>query len=458
MLPALLGVSVAQLSLLINTQIASHVGVGAVSWLTFADRLMEFPTALLGVALGVVLLPQLSAAQARDDAATYSSLLDWGLRLVRAAGAAVRGGACSCFRSRLVAVLYHYGAFSARDVQQTVLALMGYGVGLMGLVGVKVLAPGFYARQDMRTPVRIAIAHAGADAVDEPRLRAAARPCRAGAVDRPGGAAQCAAAAARPAPRRASTTPQPGWAGLHAARRCGATALLGAGLAWAAQAIDWIALGRHPALRDRLAGAVRWARGAALLRCAGAVRPVAAAVRPPKLIAGLSFAAGIAAEPCPTLAAWPTTLRFEVPTALDYFAMLVADDASLSLVEAAASIAQDEHPQLDVQAVLAEIDALAAKLRRRVPADAVPLQRLRVLNRFFFHELGFAGNVNHYHDPRNSYLHEVLRSRRGIPITLAVLYIELAQQIGLRARGVSFPGHFLVKLRLSQGADARARC
>jgi len=145
------------------------------------------------------------------------------------------------------------------------------------------------------------------------------------------------------------------------------------------------------------------------------------------------------------------SLRFEVPSALDYFAMLVADDASLSLVEAAVSIAQDDEPRLDVQSVLAEIDALSAKLRRRLPADAVPLQRLRVLNRFFFQELGFAGNVNHYYDPRNSYLHEVLRSRRGIPITLAVLYIELAQQVGLVAQGVSFPGHFLVKLRLNQG-------
>ena len=147
----------------------------------------------------------------------------------------------------------------------------------------------------------------------------------------------------------------------------------------------------------------------------------------------------------------PGPLQFAVPSALDYFAMLVAEDESLSLVEAAASIAQDEHPELDVQSVLAEIDALAARLCRRVPADAVPLQRLRLLNRFFFHELGFAGNVNNYYDPRNSYLHVVLGARRGIPITLAVLYIEFAQQIGLRARGVSFPGHFLVKLRLNQG-------
>lgn len=147
----------------------------------------------------------------------------------------------------------------------------------------------------------------------------------------------------------------------------------------------------------------------------------------------------------------PGPLSFEMPTALDYFASLVADDASLSLVEAAAAIAQDDFPMLDTQAVLAEIDTLAAKLKRRFPLDAVPVQRLRWLNRFFFQELGFAGNVNNYYDPDNSYLHRVLSTRRGIPITLAVLYIELATQIGLTARGVSFPGHFLVKLRMRTG-------
>jgi len=144
-------------------------------------------------------------------------------------------------------------------------------------------------------------------------------------------------------------------------------------------------------------------------------------------------------------------LQFEVPTALEYFSSLVADDASLSLIEAAASIAHDEFPELDTQAVLADIDALADKLKRRIPADAVPLQRLRWLNRYFFQELGFAGNVNNYYDPRNSYLHSVLSTRRGIPITLALLYIELATQIGLMARGVSFPGHFLIKLRMHTG-------
>lgn len=144
-------------------------------------------------------------------------------------------------------------------------------------------------------------------------------------------------------------------------------------------------------------------------------------------------------------------LQFEAPTALEYFSSLVADDASLSLIEAAAAIAQDEYPDLDTQAVLADIDAMADKLKRRIPADAVPVQRLRWLNRYFFQELGFAGNVNNYYDPRNSYLHTVLSTRRGIPITLAMLYIELATQIGLTARGVSFPGHFLIKLRMHTG-------
>jgi regulator of sirC expression with transglutaminase-like and TPR domain len=144
-------------------------------------------------------------------------------------------------------------------------------------------------------------------------------------------------------------------------------------------------------------------------------------------------------------------MTFETPTALEYFASLVADDASLSLVEAAVAIAQDDFPELDTQSVLAEIDALAVKLKRRFPPDAVPVQRLRWLNRFFFQELGFAGNVNDYYDPDNSYLHRVLNTRRGIPITLAILYIELATQIGLTARGVSFPGHFLIKLRMNSG-------
>lgn len=145
------------------------------------------------------------------------------------------------------------------------------------------------------------------------------------------------------------------------------------------------------------------------------------------------------------------TPRFEAPTALQYFASLVAEDEGFALLEAAISVAQDEVPGLDAQAVLAQVDALAQRLERRVPADAVVLQKLRFLNRFFFQDLGFAGNVNDYYDRRNSYVHEVLATRRGIPITLALIYMELAAHIGLHARGVSFPGHFLVKLRAGQG-------
>lgn len=147
----------------------------------------------------------------------------------------------------------------------------------------------------------------------------------------------------------------------------------------------------------------------------------------------------------------PGPVPFEAPTALDFFAALVADDASLPLLEAAVAVAQDEWPELDVQGVLAQVDALAERLRRRLPQDAAPLQRLRLLNIYFFEELGFAGNVNDYHDPHNSLLPAVLQTRRGIPLTLALVYMEFATQIGLRAQGISFPGHFLVKLRLPGG-------
>lgn len=139
------------------------------------------------------------------------------------------------------------------------------------------------------------------------------------------------------------------------------------------------------------------------------------------------------------------------PTPLQYFAALVADDDGLPLLEAAAAIAQHARPTLDTQAVLAEMDALGHRLRQRLAPDAGALQRLQVLNRYFFQELGFAGNVNHYDDPANSDLSHVLARRKGIPITLAVLYLELAAHAGLAANGVSFPGHFLVKLQLPKG-------
>ena len=144
-------------------------------------------------------------------------------------------------------------------------------------------------------------------------------------------------------------------------------------------------------------------------------------------------------------------LLLTVPTPLDYFASLVQSDAEFPLLEAAASLAQDDYPDLDVQQVLGSVDQLLARLKRRFAADAPPLQKLRALNQFFYRDLNFAGNLNHYYDPENSYISAILQTRRAIPITLAVVWLELAQGVGLAARGIGFPGHFMVKVNLPNG-------
>ena len=144
-------------------------------------------------------------------------------------------------------------------------------------------------------------------------------------------------------------------------------------------------------------------------------------------------------------------LSFDNPTPLAYFASLVQSDTGFPLLEAAISLAQDEYPELDVQLVLGEVDQLLARLKRRLPADAPPMHKLRLLNQFFFVDLGFGGNVNNYYDPDNSYVSVILGTRRAIPISLAVLWIELAQGLGLAAQGISFPGHFMVKVALPKG-------
>ncbi|MBA3058348.1 MAG: tetratricopeptide repeat protein [Gammaproteobacteria bacterium] len=145
------------------------------------------------------------------------------------------------------------------------------------------------------------------------------------------------------------------------------------------------------------------------------------------------------------------TLSLAVPTPLEYFASLVHSDTDFALLEAAACLAQDEYPELDVQQVLGEVDQLLARLKQRIARDAGPLQKLRALHQFFYRDLGFAGNVNHYYDPDNSFVNVILHTRRGIPISLAVLWLELAQGLGLAARGVGFPGHFMVKVNLPEG-------
>ncbi|HZY20389.1 MAG TPA: murein biosynthesis integral membrane protein MurJ [Ramlibacter sp.] len=251
--PALLGVSVAQISLLINTQIASHLPSGSVTWLFYADRLMEFPTAMLGVALGVVLMPQLAAARGAGDAKRYSNMLDWGLRLVvlLATPASV---ALLVFSQPLVATLFHYGAFRDTDVQQVSLALAGYGAGLLGLVGIKVVAPGYYANQDMRTPVRIAVAVLIITQLMNiafvPLFRHAGLALSIGA-----GALLNAGWLAFGLQRRGSWTPNPGWPRFLLQVLAG-TALLAVFLIWSSAHFDWVALRSQPALRVGLLGGV----------------------------------------------------------------------------------------------------------------------------------------------------------------------------------------------------------
>lgn len=246
MLPALLGVSVAQISLLINTQIASYLPAGSVSWLNNADRLMEFPTALLGVALGVVLMPQLAAARASQDEERYSGMLDWGLRLVVLL-AIPSSVALLVFAAPLVATLFHYGAFKDSDVGQVAIALAGYGTGLLGLVAIKVLAPGYYASHDMKTPMKIAvmalIVTQLLNVALVPFLKHAGLALSIGI-----GALVNAGTLLAGLLRRGSYKPRPGW-GVFALQVLAGSALLAVFLTWAAHAFPWTAWRAEPWLR-----------------------------------------------------------------------------------------------------------------------------------------------------------------------------------------------------------------
>ena len=156
--PAIFGVSIAQISLVINTIFASFLVSGSVSWMYYADRLMEFPTGVLGVALGTILLPSLSrhAARGAASAGEFSQLLDWGMRLSLLLAIPSSVG-LAVLSQPLIATLFMYGKFTAHDAAMTQQALIAYSVGLLGLILVKVLAPGFYARQNIKTPVKIAL-------------------------------------------------------------------------------------------------------------------------------------------------------------------------------------------------------------------------------------------------------------------------------------------------------------
>lgn len=144
-------------------------------------------------------------------------------------------------------------------------------------------------------------------------------------------------------------------------------------------------------------------------------------------------------------------LSWSAQTPLSYFASLVQSDDQFPLLEAAASLAQDEEPTLDVQQVLDDVARLVKRILARMPDEADDLTRLALLTQVFYRDLGFGVNPNDYYAPENSYLNEVLRTRRGIPISLAVIWLEMAQALDLQAQGVSFPGHFLVKVALQGG-------
>lgn len=246
MAPATLGVSVAQISLLINTNIATWLTPGSVTWLSYADRLMEFPTALLGVALGTVLLPSLSAAHARADAQKYQALLDWGLKLTLLLGLPAALG-MALLSDGLVATLFNYGKFSAADVEQTRVAVMAYSVGLVGMLAVKILAPGFYAKQDIRTPVKIAICvlifTQVLNVVLVPRLAHAGLALAIGL-------AACANALALlwGLHKRGVYHFDSGWLPFLARISLGLAAM-GALLVWVDRNLDWYALGTYPWLR-----------------------------------------------------------------------------------------------------------------------------------------------------------------------------------------------------------------
>jgi putative peptidoglycan lipid II flippase len=251
MLPAIFAVSVAQLSIIINTNIASHLTTGSVTWLAFADRLMEFPTALVGVALGTILLPSLSTAFAEKRADDYSRLLDWGLRLIflLALPAALGLGLLA---DGIVSVLFQGREFTAHDVHQTSIAVIGYAVGLIGLIAVKILAPGFYAQKDIRTPVKIAvtvlIATQIANLVLVPLFAHAGL-----ALSVSLGACANAVALYVGLKRRGMYTARPGWGGF-VLRLAIALLVLGGALWWAQRPIDWTALQTSPWLRAGLLG------------------------------------------------------------------------------------------------------------------------------------------------------------------------------------------------------------
>ncbi|GJI99356.1 putative lipid II flippase MurJ [Duganella caerulea] len=244
--PAVFAVSAAQISLMINTSIASRLTEGSISWLSYADRLMEFPTALLGVALGTILLPSLSKAQADGDPQEYSGLLDWGLRLTFLLALPSAVGMAALAKP-LIATLFHYGKFTDEAATQSSYPLIAYSVGLLGIILVKTLAPAFYARQDIRTPVKIAtgvlLATQLMNWIFVPYLQVAGLALSIGL-------GACINASLLYAGLRKSGIyqPKPGWM-VFCAKLAMACVLMGAAAWFGGQQVDWLGLQHHTLLR-----------------------------------------------------------------------------------------------------------------------------------------------------------------------------------------------------------------
>jgi regulator of sirC expression with transglutaminase-like and TPR domain len=136
------------------------------------------------------------------------------------------------------------------------------------------------------------------------------------------------------------------------------------------------------------------------------------------------------------------------PSPLEYFGALVQSDAQFPLLEAAISVGLEASPSVPLQEVQADCDQLLARLKRRLAPDASAMHRLRLLNQYFFEELGFSCTLNDFDDPDNCFIHSVLGNRRGDPIALALIWLELAQGLGLDVQGLALPGRFMVKVRL----------
>ncbi|MET3134257.1 putative peptidoglycan lipid II flippase [Oxalobacteraceae bacterium GrIS 1.11] len=244
--PAVFAVSAAQISLMINTSIASRLAEGSISWLSYADRLMEFPTAMLGVALGTILLPSLSKANSDGDKEEYSALLDWGLRLtfLLAMPAAV---GMATLAVPLIATLFHYGKFTGQAVLMSAQPLIAYSAGLIGIILVKTLAPAFYARQDIRTPVKIAmgvlVATQLMNMLFVPHIAVAGLALSIGL-----GACLNAGFLYRGLRLRGIYQPQPGW-GKFFLRLALALCAMALVAVYGAAQVDWIGMRSQPLLR-----------------------------------------------------------------------------------------------------------------------------------------------------------------------------------------------------------------